>query len=576
MYRKELNKKNAKNISNVFALLIVLIILFLTIGYSAFQNTGIISDMTATVRPDMNIKITDLQIENTSDAIVVSKDYNSINNNNGTYTGKILGDLTFTKTTSSVTYKVEVTNFGNVEMGVSSISGLPSNLTYEIDTTTYDIGEKLCDKTTTTKCTLGSKTDIYITIKYKSGSGTNTSTNLSIVLDLTFKTVHNIYYGGIAIDYVLDGENKTVSLGTNAPDYIEISGTSTSHSYTKPNVTVNGVTSDITIEELHKIYLDNTELDTVVHGGNKTVSLGSNAPSSESNITITGTYTSKSYTNPNLTLNVVTSDIYITISSGGSGGGDWSEPTPDNETTTYDPENIPPDSTIIYNAVDGAPQVQTDENGNVTRFEYTNSSSNNPVELTGDNPVQTGFIPFDGTSNWELDMRYRWKWADNTGTGSTVTTTLSCMDWSSGSLSSGFGIRHSARKATSSTTTPKTNLFLNVSVNDSSATHYLYNTSSSGRIYTDPMDFTVHITKVGSTMTFTITANGSLKYNPTRDNASSNGVTTTTNESVTKTWQDNGSSSSMDITIGGYVNSSGDLTQKANIDVISFSVRKTN
>ena len=161
MRERKFNTKNAKNISNIFALLIALIILFLTIGYSAFQNSGIISDMTATVRPDMNVKITDLQINNTSDAIVVSKDYNSINNNNSTYTGKILGDLTFTKTTSSVTFKVEVTNFGNVEMGVSSISGLPSNLDYELDTTTYDVGEKLCDRTTTTKCTLGSKTDIY-------------------------------------------------------------------------------------------------------------------------------------------------------------------------------------------------------------------------------------------------------------------------------------------------------------------------------------------------------------------------------------------------------------------------------
>ena len=573
--KKNKTNKN-RNVFKILAPLIVLVVIFLTIGYSAFQNAGIIGDITATVRPNMDIKITNLQIENTSDAIVVSKDYNTINNNNNTNTGKIISDITFTKTTSEVTYKVEVTNFGNTEMAVSNISGLPNNLEYELDTNTYDIGEKLCDRTTSTKCTLGSKTDIYITIKYKSGSGTNTSTSLSIVLDLTFKEIHKIYYGGNELGYVIDGGNKTVSLGTNAPDYIQITGTSTSHSYTKPNVTINGVTSDITIEEIHKIYLDNTELDTVVHGGNKTVSLGTSAPTSESNITITGTYTSKSYTNPNLTLNGVTSDIYITISSGGSGGGDWSEPTPDNETTTYDPENIPPDSTIIYNAVDGAPQVQTDENGNVTRFEYTGSSVDNPVELTGDNPVQTGFIPFDGTSNWELDMRYRWKWADNTGTGSTVTTTLSCMDWSSGSLSSGFGIRHSARKASSSVTTPKTNLFLNVSENDSSTTHYLYNTNSSGRIYTDPMDFTVHITKVGSTITFTITANGSLKYNPTRDNPSSNGVTTTTNESVTKTWQDNGSSSSMDITIGGYVNSSGNLTQKATIDVLSFSVKKTN
>ena len=93
-----MKKKNAnKNRSafSMFAHLIVSVVLFLSIGYSAFQNRGIISDITASVKPDMNIKITDLQINNTSDAIVVSKDYNSINNNNSTYTGKILVDLTF-------------------------------------------------------------------------------------------------------------------------------------------------------------------------------------------------------------------------------------------------------------------------------------------------------------------------------------------------------------------------------------------------------------------------------------------------------------------------------------------------
>ena len=551
--------------------LVVLIILFLSIGYSSLQSGGIVRDITATVRPEMNIRITDVQIENTSDAIVINKDYNTITNAN-TITGKVLGEVTFTSTTSQVVYKVEVTNFGNTEMGVASITGLPNELTYSLDTNNYNIGDKICDNTNQSNCTLGAKKYIYITVKYKSGSGSNTSTNYSINMNLNFKGMHKVYYGNTEIDTVIDGGNKTVSLGTNAPANIRVTGTLSNYTYTSPNVVLTGVTSDITIEEVHKIYYDNTEIDTVVDGGNITVNLGANAPN---DVTVTGDYASKTYTKPNLTLNVVTGDIYITAASSG-GGGDWNEPTPDNDTTTYDPENIPPNSTVIYNAIDGAPQVQTDENGNVTRFEYTSSSSDNPVELTGDNPVQTGFIPFDGTSNWELDMRYRWKWADNTGTGSTVTTTLSCMDWSSGSLSSGFGIRHSARKASSSVTTPKTNLFLNVSVSDSSTTHYLYNTNSSGRIYTDPMDFTVHITKVGTAMTFTITANGSLKYNPTRDNATSNGVTTTTNESVTKTWQDNGSSSSTDITIGGYVNSSGVLTQKATIDVLSFSVRKTN
>ena len=96
---------NKRSVFSIFPLLVVLIILFITIGYSAFQNTGIISDITATVRPQFNIIVSGVEVESTSDAIVINKDYNSTGSNN-VYTGKIFSDVTFTKTTSSVTYKV--------------------------------------------------------------------------------------------------------------------------------------------------------------------------------------------------------------------------------------------------------------------------------------------------------------------------------------------------------------------------------------------------------------------------------------------------------------------------------------
>ena len=102
--RKKL-PNNKRSVFSIFPLLVVLIILFITVGYSAFQNTGIISDITATVRPQFNIIVSGVEVESTSDAIVNNKDYNSTEINN-VYTGKIFSDVTFTKTTSSVTYKV--------------------------------------------------------------------------------------------------------------------------------------------------------------------------------------------------------------------------------------------------------------------------------------------------------------------------------------------------------------------------------------------------------------------------------------------------------------------------------------
>ena len=390
------DKTNIKRLSfSVFAPFIVLIVLFITLGYSAFESTGIIKDITATVRPETFVRVTNLEVDTTSNATVISKDYTSVGHTNG-YITSIYSQVTFTRTTSSVKYAIDVTNFGNVEMGLASITGLPNNLDYELDTNVYDLGEKICNSNN--ECTLGAKKTIYVTIKYKSGSGTNTSTTLNANFNLTFKALHNIYYNSTAIDYVIDGGNKTVSLGNNPPTYIRVTGTLTNSSYTSPNVTLTGVTSDIYIIETHKIYIANVEYSQKVDdGGNITVNLGNNAPTNASDITISGTYGTSSYSNPNLTLNNVTTDIYITISSGGGGNGTWTEPVEDHTVTVYDPDNmtIPPSSTIKYEEVAGQPQISTDSSGNITRFEYTNIDTTNGMSLPSGG-VDTGVLAFDG------------------------------------------------------------------------------------------------------------------------------------------------------------------------------------
>ena len=388
--------REKKNLFYYIPLIIVLVVLVLNVGYSAFQNTGIITDITTTVRPETFIRITGVTVDSTSNATVSSVDYASVGRTNE-YNSSILSGVTFTRSTSSVTYKVEVTNFGNTEMGVSSISGLPNNLEYELDTNNYNIGERICNSSNL--CTGGIKKDIYVTIKYKSGSGTNTTTNLNANFNLNFKEMHKVYYGGVAIDYIIDGGTKTVGLGNNPPTYVKVTGTHTGHSYVSPNVTINDATSDIYITEVHKVYVDSIEQqDTVDHGGNITVNLGNNAPANSSDITITGTYGSSSYNNPNLTLNNVTTDIHITISSGSGGGsGTWTEPVEDHTVTVYDPDNmtIPPSSTIKYEEVTGQPQISTDSSGNITRFEYTDIDETNGINLPSGG-VDTGILAFDG------------------------------------------------------------------------------------------------------------------------------------------------------------------------------------
>ena len=487
---------NMKKYRKLFPIFIVIYVLFISVGFAAFRDNMRVTDISATVTPVKKIQITDFQYRNSTGGSSSTSEWYSYTHTDARMT---------LPEGSTVTYMVEVSNIGNVDMGILKITGLPSNL--QATYTDYTLGEKLCSND---RCNTVVKKQFLITIGYKTGGYNSNQMSYNLSLDYDFESFHNVYYETNNIGYIINGGNKTFNLGSNATDEVEV----------------------------------------------------------------TGTFGSKTYTKPNLTINNAESDIYITNVSSGGGTGTPSNPYHDSSTETYDPNNIPANSTIVYDIVDGAPKVSTDNNGNVISFEYTNASVSNPVNITSDSPVATGFIPFDGTSDWELNMRYKWSWSQNVGTGSTITTPLSCMDWSNGSLSSGFGIRHNARKATSTTTVPKTNLVLQVSLNDNSTTHYLYNTNSSGRIYTDPMDYSLHITKVGSTITYEMTANGNLKYNPTRDNSSSNGVVTTTNEKITKTWEDNNSTSNVDITICGYLSSSGSISQKANIEVIEFSVHK--
>lgn len=95
--------------------------------------------------------------------------------------------------------------------------------------------------------------------------------------------------------------------------------------------------------------------------------------------------------------------ITSVVASGNNGAtvGTTDHPYEDNS-STYNPDDIPANSTIVFTAVDGAPQVSTDSNGAITSFKYTGASSSNTVTVTSSSPVSTGFIPFDGSSDWNL------------------------------------------------------------------------------------------------------------------------------------------------------------------------------
>ncbi len=99
--------------------------------------------------------------------------------------------------------------------------------------------------------------------------------------------------------------------------------------------------------------------------------------------------------------NVIT--LYaIWESSGGGGSGTPEDPYIDDTTTTYDPDNQEPGTTVTYTAVTGSPTVTVDENGDVTAFEFTDLGTTG-TDVTG---FDTGLVAFDGSSSFTLHIKF--------------------------------------------------------------------------------------------------------------------------------------------------------------------------
>lgn len=220
----------------VYFIIPIIIISLLTIGFSAFENSLLVDDIAVEVRVKKDIRVTEItSATGNNGGVVGTYDYN-VNNINGT--------ITLPNSNSSVTYIVKVTNIGNTDMGILRVIDLPSNLDYEI--TDYTEGEKLCNGSNV--CSGGIDKTFNITIKYKDETTTNEPMDFIATFD--FRGFHNINYNNSVVGEVIDGGNKVVNLGNNAPDEITITGTYINQSYTKPNLTLEGVTTDITISDV--------------------------------------------------------------------------------------------------------------------------------------------------------------------------------------------------------------------------------------------------------------------------------------------------------------------------------------
>ena len=139
-------------------------------------------------------------------------------------------------------------------MGIYSISGLPSNLTYEISD--YKLHDKICDSTG--GCSLGITKLITLTIKYKDGGFNSSSTEYNLKIDFDFRKICKISYSDIySYNYpeeVISGgklEMQFVNSSTQKKVNIYMDGTELArdrYSYSDGYLILDNITGDIVIE----------------------------------------------------------------------------------------------------------------------------------------------------------------------------------------------------------------------------------------------------------------------------------------------------------------------------------------
>ena len=252
-----LRNKNYKKLVFVFVLFVIY---SLSIGYSAFSSELSISNIAADIRIVSDVRVTSMVFSSSTNGAITSYENYDVNS--------VISNVTLPNSNSTITYKVGVTNFGNQEMGIFFITGLPSNLTYEI--TDYNLHDKICDSTGS--CSLGAIKNFYITIKYVDGGFNSSNINYDLKLDFDFRKMHQVTYTGITNNNyptsVIDGGNLTFTVTTNIPPKIIAFYSNNdrvdydSYSFTNNVFTYNNVTSDINLKYQEKAYLKTLLTDT--------------------------------------------------------------------------------------------------------------------------------------------------------------------------------------------------------------------------------------------------------------------------------------------------------------------------
>ena len=301
---KKRNKKHI-NLMKYVPSLMALIIILVTIGYSTYTDNFLVSNMEARVMIQKVIRLTGFKVLSVDNGATTSYNQYSFEN--------AVAGVNLPNANSTVTFQVQVTNLGNVEMGIQEITGIPSNM--EASLVGYTLEATLCDSNNNSKCTLGSVTTFYMTIGYKENgyNSNNTIYDLDMLFDfeemIYTARIGNTYYETIqdAIDaaptdhtettivllkntyqrikiwagnnIVLDMpnlvlHNKEITPGTSGDPVVEIFGTKTKTGSTVNNTATFKITNGTIMSESNQAAINCEKGSTFIMTGGTIVATG--------------------------------------------------------------------------------------------------------------------------------------------------------------------------------------------------------------------------------------------------------------------------------------------------------------
>ena len=196
-------------------LLIIFLILFClsfyTIAYSAIASTARVSG-NAYARAEADARITDFRLASTNNATSAYEEFGKEH---------IVTEVDLIDTTSSITYYVEITNYGSTDVGIYNISGLPSGVNYSISD--YNLKDKICDENNV--CNGFIKKTFKITLTTTGTYAGNIQLNFDIRPFLTISYVGfsnqylNEFIAGDSVSIDLSNDNKELVYAFGQEDF---------------------------------------------------------------------------------------------------------------------------------------------------------------------------------------------------------------------------------------------------------------------------------------------------------------------------------------------------------------------